>query len=208
MTDHIVEIIRRADDEFVEAIVRDELQVSDFTEVENSWHSERLQVIATLNKANVPIDQLPQSLHWNWARKAPQLHLLHAFGFGLICEAEWQGVMLITTATTVARLPTDQGKPVVYIDYLEVAPWNWRLPAIGQDGLYKTIGSILFRQAVLQSVVEGFGGRTGLHSLPQSKGFYENACGMTSLGPDPGKQNLEYLEIGAKQASKYLKEGK
>lgn len=204
MTDHQVELIRREDEEFVEAILRDELQVAQFIEVEISWNPPRLQLIEALNNAKVPIDKLPQSLHWNWALKTPQLQLLHAIGFGVICEADWQGVMLLTTATTFARLPADKGKPIAYIDYLETAPWNWRVPSVAQEGRYKGVGSVLFRQAIQQSVDEGFRGRIGLHSLPQSRGYYQNACGMTPLGPDPNKQNLLYFELTTEKASNYL----
>lgn len=207
MTDHQIELIGREDEEFVEAILRDELQVSEFIDIEMSWHPARLQLIDALNKAAVPMDRLPQSLHWNWAFKAPQLQLLHAFGFGVICEADWQGVMLLTTATAVARLPQDKGKPLAYIDFLETAPWNWRIPSVSQSGRYKGVGSVLFHQAVKLSVDEGFRGRIGLHSLSQSRGYYENACGMTPLGPDPSKQNLLYFELTAEMAKNYLAMG-
>lgn len=115
--------------------------------------------------------------------------------------------MLLTTATTAARLPEAKGKPIAYVDYLETAPWNWTVPAIEQDGLFKGVGSVLFRQAVMKSNAEGFHGRVGLHSLPQSRGYYENACGMSSLGPDPNKQNLLYFEYTAEQATNYLNLG-
>ena len=204
MNEHKVELLRREDDEPVEAILRDELQITEFIEVEMSWPPARLQLIEALDKADVPINQLPQSLQWNWAAKAPQLQLLHAFGFGVICDGDWQGVMLVTTATAVARLPEDKGKPIAYIDYLEAAPWNWPMPSVAQDGRYKGVGSVLFRQAVQMSIDEGFRGRIGLHTLPQAGGFYENVCGMTPLGPDPSKRNLSYLELTAENADNYL----
>ncbi len=207
MTDHPVELVRREDDAFVEAILRDEMQPSDLIEVEKSWHPARVQLIQELMSQAIPTNQWPQSLPWDWARKAPQLQLLHAFGFGIICEANWEGAILIRTATDFARLPEDNGKPIVYVDYLESAPWNWRVEAIGQNGQYKGVGSVLFRQAVRQSIVEGFKGRVGLHSLPQSEGYYEKVCGMTALGPDPNKQNLLYFEFTAENAHNYLELG-
>lgn len=204
MTDHIVELVRRADSAFVQAILRDGLGPSDFIDVEMSWRPAKVHLIQDLISHGVARNQWPQSLHWNWASKSPELELLHALGFGVICEDRWQGVMLTTTATDFARLSGDKGKPIVYVEYLEAAPWNWRIPVIGQESLYKGVGSLLFRQAVGQSLGEGFKGRVGLHSLPQSIDYYVEVCGMTLLGEDPSKQNLPYFEFTTDQAHHYL----
>ena len=45
---------------------------------------------------------------------------------------EWQGAMLTKSGTHFSQLGEDRGKPLVYIDFLEVAPWNWTIPGIGQ----------------------------------------------------------------------------
>jgi len=44
---------------------------------------------------------------------------------------------------------------------------------------------------------EGFSGRVGLHSLPQSRPFYTSVCEMQALGPDPSYHHLEYFELTA-----------
>jgi hypothetical protein len=54
------------------------------------------------------------------------------------------------------------------------------------------------------SIDEGFKGRIGLHSLPGARGFYEEKCGMTVIGPDPQKQNLIYYEFNSEQANAFL----
>jgi hypothetical protein len=104
-----------------------------------------------------------------------------------MCENEWQGVMLTKTAPHFARLPEDKGKPLVYVDYLETAPWNWHVESIGWECRYKATGSILLRQAVIQSLDEGFHGRLGLHALPQAEGYYRDVVGMFAGGRDPLK---------------------
>ena len=112
--------------------------------------------------------------------------------------------MLTKNASYAARLALDRGKPLVYIDFLEIAPWNWVVPELGRQGRFRSVGSMLFWRAVKQSEQEGFKGRVGLHALPQAEQFYERACGMTSLGHDPSKENLSYFELTSEQASELL----
>lgn len=127
--------------------------------------------------------------------------------FGLELDDAWQGLMLTRTALHTARLPADRGKPLVYIDFLESAPWNWHLPELGQVGQLQGVGAALFRVAVEQSVSEGFHGRVGLHSLPQSDGFYREAMGITAVARDSRKQNLMYFELSREQATELLAGG-
>jgi hypothetical protein len=113
-------------------------------------------------------------------------------------------VALTKTATAVARLAPDRGKPLVYLDFIEVAPWNWVIPEIGRGGRFRAVGSTLFWRAVKQSEEEGFHGRVGLHALPQAESFYEQHCGMTPVERDPSKQNLLYFELTREQAKRHL----
>ncbi|SIT53919.1 conserved hypothetical protein [Mesorhizobium prunaredense] len=59
----------------------------------------------------------------------------------------------------------------------------------------------MIRAAIEVSQEEGFRGRIGLHSLPQSAGFYERACGMSDLGIDGTKENLRYFEMTSEHAA-------
>jgi hypothetical protein len=204
MSDPAVHIIRRADGASVEARLLEGMQPEDLLVVEREWAPERSVVMQQLLQNRVPRRDWPQSLHWNWVKKAPQLRLLESNGFGIVYEQQWQGVMLTKTVSYVSRLDQDTGKPLVYIDYLEVAPWNWVIPQVGRDGSFRGIGSILFWRAVKQSQEEGFHGRVGLHALPQAEEFYEKACGMTPLGRDATKQNLLYFELSRQQAQGHL----
>ena len=58
----------------------------------------------------------------------------------------------------------------------------------------------MVRTAVELSLAEGFKGRIGLHSLPQTARFYRTVCGMADLGPDPSYHNLGYFEMTEGQA--------
>jgi len=206
MTDVPLHLQRRVDGAWVEAQLLEGMKPPDLLVVEGEWAAERSQVMQALLQKGVPRQNWPQSLHWDWRKKAPQLKLLASTGYGLVSEKQWQGVMLTLTEPYAAQLNQDKGKPLVYIDYLEVAPWNWAIPEIGRDRRFRGIGSILFWKAVHQSREEGFHGRVGLHALPQAESFYEQVCRMTPLGQDPSKQNLRYFELSRIEAERHLKE--
>lgn len=104
-----------------------------------------------------------------------------------------------------AHLGEAHGKPLVYIDFLEVAPWNWTVPETGQNQRYALVGTRLFERAVQQSEAEGFGGTVGLHALPHSESFYCGACGMTPLGRDETFESLMYFELSRENAVTILK---
>ena len=207
MSGQPVELVQREGGELVEATLLDGLTAKDLLVVERAWAPTRAGLIAELLKRGVPRPEWPQSVHWDWSRKAPELHLLQASGFGIVTGSEWQGALMTKTAACVARLKDDSGKPLVYVDFLEAAPWNWRVKPLGQVGRFKGVGALLFREAVLQSMREGFHGRVGLHSLPQAESFYDQECGMTRVAPDPKKQNLVYFEFTRQQAQRFLQKG-
>lgn len=199
-------LLRRADDEEVVATIRDDLKPADLTAVEKEWASHRTRLRNELLRLGIDRRNWPQSLHWDWSKKAPDLKLLASTGFVIELEGTTQGVMLTKTAPFVSML--EKGKPLVYIDYLESAPWNWNIPELGQASEYRGVGSVLFYMAVSQSRQEGYRGRVGLHALPQAESFYAgNVCRMTRIGPDPNKQNLPYYELSREAAEKHLSEG-
>ena len=81
------------------------------------------------------------------------------------------------------------------------------IPEINQPGRFRMIGSVLLRWAVKQSDEEGFHGRVGLHALPQACGFYQR-LGMTPLGKDIHKENLDYFELPRQSAEQFLARGR
>lgn len=207
MTQKSVQLIRRLDDQFVEASLYTGMKPEDILLVEREWGPIRAQIMQELLGATIERSRWPESLHWNWTLKSSQVRLLVATGFGIVSDNRWQGVMLTKTAPYVSRLVARSNKPIVYIDYLETAPWNWNIKEINQAGLLKGVGTSLFLAAVRQSFDEGFGGRVGLHALPQAKRFYAETLGMTDLGADITKQNLHYFELTEILATQILRGG-
>lgn len=113
--------------------------------------------------------------------------------------------MLVNTTNQVARQGSDRGKPLVYVDYLESAPWNLK-DFTPEPPRYGAVGVRLIEAAVRFSQAEGFAGRVGLHSLPQSESFYEDTCLMTRGELDQfGDYSLLWFELTATSAVKFLK---
>lgn len=129
--------------------------------------------------------------HWDWAMKhnATASYLSYE-KYALECDRVTQGLMMLELDSHRSRL--EQGKSMVYIDYLATAPWNRR--SIQELPDYKGVGSVLVRFAILRSHDLEYHGRVGLHALPRAIDFYTR-LGMKNFGPDPEKQNLHYFEL-------------
>jgi hypothetical protein len=155
--------------------------------------------------SGVPSGRIPQHWHWNWAAKGANLRFLAYRCLGIECQGQTQGLMMVKTAGSAARLPPDAGKPLVYVDYIEVAPWNLR--ALTDAPRFGGIGVRLIEAAVRVSLDEGFYGRVGLHSLPQAEAFYRDTCLMVCLGADASYQDLPYYELTREKAAEFLGEG-
>ena len=188
----------------VEAELRDAIEAAQLLDWKAHWQPALMAVLQELARRGVPPGQWPQSWHWDWPAKAAQVQGLLAFrGFCVVCAGMTEGLMRLDL-TKSAREPTQAGKPLVYVDYLEVAPWN--RPDLGQTARFKGVGTALITAAVALSDQEEFKGRIGLHSLPQADAFYRDRCGMTDLGPDAAYQHLRYFEMTAAQARAFLEE--
>jgi len=126
--------------------------------------------------------------------------------FGVKADSQWQGMLLARATGHYTRLG-QLGRELVYLSYVESAPWNWEEPAIGQEPRYKGVGSQLVELAARWSQQLGFGGRLGLHAIPQAEDFYRRRCGMTDLGPDPDPnyRGMHYFEFIEDQVNKFLK---
>jgi len=195
-----VTIVDRATGTPVAAILHKELAELEIIDAEIAWSPERLQKLRELRKNRMPLNSIPQHVHWNWAVKAMRTSGVLAYqSFGIEVAGKMQGLMIVGLGLVGkdARLDPDKGKPLVYVDFIETAPWNSK--EFTNSPLYKGVGVRLMQAAARLSIDESFAGRVGLHTLPQSAGFYANACEMTSCGVD--STNLEYLELTAAKAA-------
>jgi len=110
---------------------------------------------------------------------------------------------MIVNTIRRCRLPQQANKHLVYVEYLEVAPWN--RPHVASQPRYKLVGTVMLAAAIQLSIDDGNRGRLGLHSLPQADSFYRDRCGMTDLGPDTSIfGNLHYFEMTEQQAAQFM----
>jgi hypothetical protein len=163
--------------------------------IETQWATAREKVALAGKVAGL---NTLEHAHWDWRNKFGSVEsgrsLIAAVSYGL----EFQGVMAIARTPRAASLSSQS---VIYVDYLEIAPWNLKATSIAPRFL--GVGTILLGEAVLLAQEDGHEGRVGLHSLPQAEGFYAR-CGMTRVGFDPDYYDLPYYEFTSQQATNWL----
>lgn len=174
---------------------------------EAEWIPDLQRRLKLLNQQNVERRFWPQSRHWDWRDKLREIERrLANLSFALVAEGMTQAMMTVDLSKR-ARMPRHVGQHLVYVDFLEAAPWN-RNDLAEEPALFGGCGSILINAAIQQSILEGFKGRIGLHSLPQANSFYANVCGMTDLGLDANYENLRYFELDTEGAHRFIGKGK
>ena len=194
----------------VEAELFDEVTVEHFIETQQEWRPIVFKAARQL-AAHGHRELIPQHFHWDWAAKAPELGVLANTFYGIRYDNKLQGLMKVEIVGEFCRcrLPEQDGKALVYVDYVEVAPWNLKvlMAGLGEKPRFNAIGTRLVEAAVRKSIEEECKGRIGLHSLPVTEPFYSKICGMTPVGRDSAKQNLLWLEYTPEQAKRFLGEG-
>ena len=183
-----------------------------FVETQRDWRPMVVDATKSMIKRGVDPKQQPRHWHWNWENKVPQLQQFGLSFYGIEYAGQLQGLMKIDLAKHAARITTQAGEGLAYIDYLEVAPWNLReiTSELGQKQRFGVVGVNLYAAAVLLSQQAGFEGRVGLHSLPHPKTeqFYQKTCRMMPLERDPKKEDLLYFETTPELAELFLTEAK
>lgn len=186
------------------AEVFDEISDADLADWAATWRPYFAQIVSDLDRRNVPMSARPQSGHWNWADKAMVTSILAKKGFAIRCNGELQGMMIVDVVSKRCRALEQAGKELVYVDYVEAAPWNQ--VAISKPPRFTGVGSVLIAAAIRLSDDYGFKGRVGLHSLPQADRWYKNCLGMVDQGVDHGYSGgpLRYFEMTPDVAKAHL----
>jgi hypothetical protein len=207
-----VQILDLSSGAFVDAELFDEVTLDHFIETQRDWRPMVIEATRSMIKRGIDPKQQPRHWHWNWENKVPQLQQFGLSFYGIECAGQLQGLMKIDLAKYAARITTQAGEGLAYIDYLEVAPWNLReiTSELGQKQRFGVVGVNLYAAAVLLSQQAGFEGRVGLHSLPHPKTeqFYQKTCRMMPLERDPKKEDLLYFETTPEIAELFLTEAK
>jgi len=166
--------------EVAASIIRD-LPSARLEEIERLWKPAREQFSRVLALSG----DTSEHGHWDWRNKVWSIESGRHRIVAVECRGEIQGLMAVATQPRPAAIGAN-AEPVLYVDYLETAPWNLRGPAT-------RVGTVLIEEAFRISRDTGWGGRVGLHSLSQAERFYL-ASGMTRMGPDPDYYDLVYFE--------------
>lgn len=129
--------------------------------------------------------------HWDWSNKILAKDPLYEFElFSLEIDGKSQALMLLKYPHKATLNQTQ----IVYVDYLQVAPWNLS-HEYRPVKRYKGLGVLMleFASEYKSKLEQDYGVGLGLHSLPQSEGFY-NAIGCKDHGTDQAYLNLKYYE--------------
>jgi hypothetical protein len=201
MSTEAVKILRAASREPVDAQLHSAVTLPQLVDVESKWKMLRYQAVMDHLKAGVPRDQIPENWHWDWVAKASRSGALGVRIMGIECDGDWQGLIMMATVGYMARLAPDQGKALIYVKYVESAPWN--LKTMSASPKFAGVGVRLIEAAVRESVAMSFDGRLGLHALPAAQAFYQR-FGFATTGPDAAVENLPYFELTVVAATKFL----
>jgi hypothetical protein len=104
--------------------------------------------------------------HWDWRNKAHSVETGVHMLIAVERNGDWHGVMAVQRTPLRSRLGDGH---VVYVDYLETAPWNLRRP--GQTPQFLGVGTALIAEAVRLGVEEGLEGRVGCTPCRRPKRF-------------------------------------
>lgn len=177
------------------SLIRD-FPVDRLVEVEQSWTPARIHLGQRLAAAGEDLE----SGHWDWRNKMWSTEQGRHRLVAVEVEGEVQGLMAITRSPRSSVLaPVNL---LVYVDYIEAAPWNLRYSV--QEARFLGVGTVLIGEAVRLSLELGYGGRAGLHALPQAERFYAERCKMVFTGRDEAYDGLAYFEFPADVATKWL----
>ncbi len=160
--------------------------------IERQWGPDR----ALLGEELRSYGENLQSAHWRWTWKADRPAHWHCL-VTIECEGQIQGILAVENLLRPAQIVPNGW--VLYVDYLEVAPWNYRVPQDRAEPAIRMprfagVGTVLIGEAIRMSLGRAAGGRVGLHSLPQAEDFYRGRCGMNNLGRDSNYYDLVYFE--------------
>ena len=191
-------LVRQPSGELVEAVLIDGVSRDELVQVHIDWQPHRIEA---LKRAAEGRGKWPEHWHWDWSQKAEKLKFLAYQCFGVELDGQMQGLMMLSTISRRARIPSEKGKPVLYIEYIESAPWNVR--DLTETPRFSGVGVALLEAAIQTSIEEGMSGRIGLHSLPQAEPFYRRY--MEDLGIDANNsEELRYFEMTPVQASAFM----
>jgi hypothetical protein len=195
-----IDLLNRLTGEFEPASIVQGLDEANFRDFETLWKPALDKRAAEFASWEEAADGNVQDAHWDWVGKAKSEAKFEAFG--IECAGMTQGLMLVDLATRFARILSQKGLDLCYVELIATAPWN--RPKFGEKPKYKGVGRALLATAISKSVELEFKGRLGLHSLPESESWY-GPLGFTNCGFDDDK-GLLYFELTEEAAVMFMRD--
>lgn len=192
-------LLDRQSKTLVEAELIPDLSAVQLIAVEDVWREFRDEAMV---RAVVQGASVPEHNHWRWDKKAYELRFTAYRCLGISRDDRIQGLAMCSTLAMPGRSASHRGKPVLYVKYIESAPWNL-VAYLGDNAQYGGVGTALISALIGVSMEEEFKGRLALHSLPQSEAFYSKL--MDDLGVDAGVEGLRYFELSERGAQRFMK---
>ena len=189
---HVPLLKRVVDGKRVEAAFQWNLLPQDLKRSEGQWQESRQTLRRSLTNLAEPGNARPESLDWDWSTiptTVEQDNPAETMFCGLFVEDECEGLIAMTIGTnhgfSQLELKDENRHKLVFVEFLETAPWNWKGYANAPLPRYRGVGPQLLRLAIEWSVLKSFEGRVALESLVQAEEFYEETCRMNRIGtPD------------------------
>lgn len=175
---------QRAEDVYVLIDIVLDFPDSDLPAVERGWGPERQRLPASA-----------EHRHWDWENKTGQSKYRLV---AVMNEESCEGLLSITKRTVPSW---KDGRPLVYVAYIESAPWN--NDAHPDGARHKGVGAGLMTGAIMLSQESAAKGGVCLHSLDSSRRVYRH-WGMMAYGRDMRYEDLTYFEFSADEAAAFL----
>ena len=203
----------------VDAIVETDLRANVLAELENQWGELRRAGNQRLEREGH--GEQCEHGHWAWDREHKMIGVTEKRFrlLGVRTGTEWQAAMSVYREPVNAHLWPRWRQllfevfgfgcrpQVIYVDYIETAPWNSESFVHPNFRRYRRAGGILMLEAIRLSVEMGLQGRVGLHSLAGSERFYKG-LGMTRLfedrDPRSSTRGCWYYELSIKAAQSLI----
>jgi hypothetical protein len=195
-------LLNRHSGQFEDATLHRPIGRKHVRDFQTLWRPAFKKRLATIRSREEFAEAQMQDSHWEWPQKAAAMGArLDYDTFAVEAGGVTQGLMIVSL-TERGRAPGQENDHLIYVELIAAAPWNRK--GFTDRPKYKGVGRLLLAAAVSLSVDQEFGGRVGLHALPQSATWYRQVCGMTDLGPDEAHQRLHYFEMTETQARAFV----
>jgi hypothetical protein len=93
--------------------------------IEVDWKPARVALAAAVRAGGGDLE----NTHWDWNQKVERVEQGNLVAFAIECDSQVQGLMAVPAQPRWSILST--GSHVIYVDYLEMAPWNHPDPCSG-----------------------------------------------------------------------------